>query len=118
MRTKVYIAGPYSSSNHMDCFGNIRAGLQAAKDLMLAGYAPYCPFTDFLFHLMLYNKETLRVDDYFECSLEYLKGADAVLVLPGSESARGVQKGIELAKELDIDIFYSIDDLMKRQLTH
>lgn len=110
---RVYIAGPYCSETVIGGLNNIRNGLRAATELMLAGYSPFCPFTDHLYCMQLRNNEALTVDDYFNATLEWLYVSDAVLVLPGYEKAKGVLSEIEKALLMDIPVFYSIGDLQK-----
>jgi hypothetical protein len=111
---KIYIAGPYCSDSVIGGLNNIRNGLRAATELMMAGYSPYCPFTDFLFCLQLRENETLSLDDYYNASIEWLYVSDAVLVLPGYEKSKGVLHEIEKALLRNIPVFYSIGDLQRK----
>jgi hypothetical protein len=97
----------------MGGLNNIRNGLRMATELMLAGYAPYCPFADHLFCLQLRPGECLALDDYFNASFTWLHVSDAVLVLPGYEHSRGVLKEIEYALLKNIPVFYSLEDFKK-----
>jgi hypothetical protein len=111
---RVYIAGPYSSETVIGGLNNIKNGLRAATELMLAGYSPYCPFADHLFCLQLREGEVLALDDYYNASLEWLYVSDMVLVLPGYEKSKGVLQEIEKALLLDLPVFYSLEDLKRK----
>lgn len=112
MRVRVYIAGPYQGSL-MEGLDHIRSGIRAATELMLSGYTPYCPFTDWHFYLMLMENEALTVSDFYECSLAWLYMSNAVLVLPGWVKSKGVLAELKIAKEEGIPIFFSIEELKK-----
>ena len=110
---RVYVAGPYSANNVITVLDNIRKGINAAKDVFLAGFAPFCPWLDFHYTLMLKDGEKLTVDDYYEYSLSWLDASDAVLVLPNWESSKGTVMELKQAQELSIPIFYTLDDLVR-----
>ena len=49
---RVYVAGPYSANNIIDCLENMRKGMRAGVEVFLAGYAPWVPWHDFHHQLM------------------------------------------------------------------
>jgi Domain of unknown function (DUF4406) len=108
MKKRIYVAGPYSADNVLDVLTNIRNGIRAAVKLTQNGYAPYCPWLDFMFHLLLRTdkQEELTVEDYRANSLAWLPACHAVLVLPGYETSRGTQAEIAEALKLNIPVFY------------
>ncbi|MBM3709886.1 MAG: DUF4406 domain-containing protein [Actinobacteria bacterium] len=108
---RVFIAGKYSDDNIIDVLNNIRTGIRAAVELMLLGYAPFCPFLDYQFQFMLRENENLKVEDYYNYSLTWLEISDIVYILPNSENSTGTQKEIKRAKELNIPIIYRLDEL-------
>lgn len=103
---RLYIAGAYSSDNILGVLDNIRTGIRAGTEAMLQGYAPFVPWLDFQFHLMLRGDEMLSVKDYQNYSLEWLKVCHAMWVLPGHENSKGTAVEIKLAEELGIPIYY------------
>ena len=111
--TRVYVAGAYSSGNVLGVLENMRIGMRAAKDVMLARLSPFCPWLDYQFWLMLQDGETLTVDDFYEYSMAWLAASDAVLVVnnPANIDSVGLRKELDLAKQLRIPIFNSIDRL-------
>jgi len=112
---RVYVAGPYSADNVITVLDNIREGMRAGTMLLLKGFAPFVPWLDFHFQLMLKEEETLFVEDYYNYSIEWLKVSDCMLVLKGWENSTGTRKEVELAKSLRIPIYYDLDDLLKKE---
>jgi hypothetical protein len=112
---RVYVAGPYSADNVITVLDNIREGQRMATRVLLAGYAPFCPFIDFHFSLMLREGEKLDVNDYYEYSNAWLEVSDAMLVLPGYERSKGTKAEIKIAKKFSIPIYFDFKDLIKNE---
>lgn len=110
-RKRIYIAGAYSADRVMAILDNMRRGMRAGTEVLLAGYAPFVPWLDYHFQLMLREEETLIVEDYYAYSMAWLEASDAVLVLPHSEHSRGTQLEIKRARELNIPIYHSLEEL-------
>lgn len=110
---RVYVAGAYSADNVITVFDNMRRGIRASTKVFLMGFAPFCPWIDYHFSLMLRGKEKLKVEDYYQYSLAWLEVSDAVLVLPNSEHSKGTQAEIKRAIALRIPIYNSLKDLSK-----
>ena len=108
---RVYVAGAYSADNVIGVLDNIREGMRVSTEVLLSGYAPFCPWLDFHFQLMLRPDERLSVSDYYSYSLAWLDVCDAMILVHGWENSKGTLKEIERAKELGIQIFHSIDEL-------
>ena len=111
---RVYVAGKYSDDNVLDVLGNISKGLNIGKDLLLMGYAPFCPWLDHQYVLQMDNEErkSLTVKMFHDYSLAWLEVSDCMLVLPERiENSRGVQAEIKRAIELSIPVFYSLNDM-------
>lgn len=110
-RKRVYVAGPYSATNVIAVLDNMRWGMRASVEVLLAGYAPFCPWLDYNFQLQLRGDEALTVQDYYDYSMAWLEASDAVLVLPGWQNSKGTLAEIQRAKEKGIPVFYSLEDL-------
>jgi hypothetical protein len=110
---RIYVAGAYSADNVLTVFNNMRKGIRKGLEVLLRGYAPFVPWLDYHFQLMLKNNENLTVEDYYNYSLAWLEVSDAVLVLPDSERSKGAQNEIKRAGELNIPIFYDLSSLDK-----
>jgi hypothetical protein len=109
---KVYIAGPYRAPDILSILDNIRHGIRAATEALRLGVAVYCPWLDFMLHLMLMPGETLDVETYQANSIEWLHAADCLLALPGYEHSAGTQAEIKLATSLNLPIFYNFNELI------
>lgn len=109
---RIYIAGAYSANNVITVLDNIRIGIRASTELFLKGYSPFCPWLDFHFQLMLREGEILSVEDYYRYSIDWLEVSDAMYILPNSENSKGTQKEIKRAIELNIPVFYSMDEFL------
>jgi hypothetical protein len=110
---RVYVAGAYSADNVLDVLHNIRRGIRMSTKLFIMGYAPFSPWLDYHFLLQVSEEEAadITVEMFYQYSIAWLAVADALLVLPNSESSVGTQREITKAKELGIPIFYHIRDL-------
>uniref|UniRef100_A0A6M3JTX8 DUF7768 domain-containing protein n=1 Tax=viral metagenome TaxID=1070528 RepID=A0A6M3JTX8_9ZZZZ len=110
---RVYVAGPYSADNVLDVLNNIRDGQRAGLEVLLAGFAPFVPWLDFHFQLMLRDGEKLSVQDYYDYSMAWLEASDAVYVYRLRSDSKGVRVEIERALELAIPVYYSFSDLVE-----
>jgi hypothetical protein len=108
---RVYVAGAYSSNNVIGVLDNMREGMRWATKVFLAGHAPFAPWLDFHFQLMLREGESLAVDDYYQYSLAWMQAADVVFVTPGWESSKGTHAEIAEAVRLGIPVVYALDDV-------
>lgn len=111
-RTRVYVAGAYSADTILGILNNMRMGMEAGKQVLLAGYAPYVPWHDYHHTLMMKDDESVQIEDYYEYTISWLLGSDYMLVLPGYENSHGVKKEIEVATEAGIATFFSLQDLI------
>jgi len=108
---RVYVAGSYSSNNVITVLNNMRIGMRLGTQVLLAGYAPFVPWFDYQFQLMLRDGESLTVQDYYDYSMAWLEASDCVLVVPNSEGSKGTQAEIKRAIELDIPVYNRLVDL-------
>ena len=108
---RVYVAGPYDADNVVDVLENMRRGMRACVEILLAGFSPFCPWLDYHFQLMLRSGEVLKKADYQEYSLSWLEVSDAMLVLSKSEGSGGVQREITFAEKKGIPVFHNRKDL-------
>ena len=111
---RIYVAGPYSANNEIDIFCNIRYGIETSTKVLLAGFAPFCPWLDYHF-ILADNEERLTIKDLYEYSLAWLEVSDAMLVLWGWEKSKGTLTEMERAKELGIPIYYELSALIKNE---
>jgi len=108
---KVFIAGKYNDGNIMKCLLNIRNGQRAAYNLMLMGYAPFCPFLDYQLVLHSDYDDGLNVYMLKDISIAFLKVCDCMYILPSWKDSDGAKAEIEIAIKEGIPIFSSIEKL-------
>ena len=90
---RIYIAGPYTGG---DVAVNVRAAMEAANALIVAGYAPHVPH---LYHF-LHMANPRPYEDWMRLDLVWLNQCDAVVRLPGQspgadrEAVEAVRLGI------------------------
>jgi len=108
---RIYVAGPYSANNVLDVLRNIGRGEKACAELFSLGYAPFCPWHDKSYVMDRFDDE-FTVQQFYDYSMAWLEVSEAILVLPNSENSEGTQNEIKRAKELNIPIFYSIEELI------
>jgi len=99
---RVYIAGPYTKGDMLE---NVRKAILMGTELFKMGFAPYVPHLTHFWGFLtpMAYEDWLRLDNY------WLEVSDVVLRLPGESN--GADKEVELANELMIPVFYSVDDL-------
>ena len=107
----VYVAGAYSADNVIGLLDNIRNGQRWGTKVFLKGFAPFCPWNDLHFQLMLREGEVLDVQQYYDYSMAFLERSDIVFVTPNWEESKGTIAEIARAEELGIPVVYSIEDL-------
>lgn len=108
---RVYVAGKYSDGNAIDVLNNIGRGIEYAVLVAKKGYAPFCPWLDCQFVINQGGDNLLPLEWFYKYSLSWLSVSDAILVIPGYEDSKGTLAEIELARQLNIPIFYSLEDL-------
>jgi hypothetical protein len=108
---KVYVAGKYNDNNIVSALDNMREGMRAGLEVLLAGFVPFVPWFDYHFQLNLRDGETLTDEDYKRYSMVWLEVCDAVLVLPSWISSEGTKAEIRRAIELDMPIFFNLKQL-------
>jgi hypothetical protein len=110
---RVYVAGPYSADNVITVLDNIRRGQRMSTRVMLAGYAPFCPWIDFHFQLMLRGGEKLTVKDYYQYSMAWLEVSDVMLILPNYETSSGTIAEVNRGLELNKPVYFNFNDLIE-----
>jgi hypothetical protein len=103
MRPRVYISGPLTSSDNVN--ENLARAMHAARALIDAGFAPFCP------HLTYHIDpgEEYPHDLWMAVELPWVAVAEAVLRLPGESSGADIE--VQAAERLRIPQFNSIADL-------
>lgn len=103
MKTKIYVAGPYSKG---DVAMNVRAAIEAAEELTRQGFVPYVPHLTHFWHLMSPHS----IDFWYAYDNEWLPVCDGLLRLPGVSS--GADAECQLMRDLGKPVFFSLDELV------
>lgn len=104
---KIYVAGPFTGSEMQ----NTRRAVLAANELRNAGYSPYIPH---LFAFIDYLAPVPYEDVMRHCFI-WLECCDAVLFLAKSP---GADREVEFAREHNIPVFSSIEEINRYFLHH
>ena len=107
---RIYVAGPYSAGDVLSVFENMKRGMALATQVRQLGFAPFCPWMDFMY-LFLNNGEPFSLENCYEYSLAWLKVSDAILFTPDWKESPGAIAEHEYAIKKHIPIFYSLGDL-------
>ena len=102
MSVRVYVAGPYSQG---DVAVNVRNAFEAANRLADLGFAPFVPHSTHFWH-MLFPRP---YDFWLELDRQFLPTCAVVLRLPGP--SKGADCEVELARDLGLPVFYSVEDV-------
>ena len=100
---KVYIASAYTIGNTA---ANVARQMRVANQLIRLGFAPYVPLLNH-FQDIYYKQDE---ETWMQLDFVWVKSCHCVLRL-GGESP-GADREVELAKENNIPVFYSMDELM------
>ena len=109
---RIYVAGAYSADNVLDVLINIGKGEIMAAELFHLGFAPFCPWHD-KDYIIKFPEKQYTVDMFYGYSMAWLEVSDAILVLPGWTESKGTHAEIHRAHELGIEVFWSVDNLIK-----
>ena len=110
-RMKIYVAGPYSSDSVLGVLSNIRKGNRWAYQLLHLGFAPFSPWLDYHFVLEDHNND-LKVQDFKEYSMEWLRVSDAIFVQGEWQKSKGTLAEIIEAEKLKIPVFHDLTKLI------
>lgn len=81
---KVYIAGPYTLG---DTALNVRRAILAADEVWAAGFLPYVPHLDHLWHLV----SPKPISTWYAMDIGWLRVCDAVLRLQGESEGADIE---------------------------
>jgi hypothetical protein len=104
-RPRIYVAGPYSSSNELGILLNIKRGIDICAELIEMGFAPYCPWLDCL----LVISHGVPGNVLFDISVEWMPSAHCLYASPGWEQSKGAMKELSIADDLHIPVFYNFE---------
>ena len=104
---RVYVAGPFNGRNVQETQRNIRRGLHYSDMVMNEGMSPDG-------HWEFWDRGIRQaIKNMYEMNHAWLAVADVMLVVKGWEDCQETVREINLAKGVDIPIFYSFDELIR-----
>ena len=105
----IYVSGPYSALTREARWNNVLEAVKVGVEIRAKGHYPLIPhlYDDFdeVAKLMGYN---LDWQSYIDMDLAFLEKCDALYFI-GSSKGADIER--EHAKELGLQIFYSLDDV-------
>jgi len=111
---RVYVAGAYTptgNGNHaIEMLNNMREGIRAAVELLVAGYVPYCPWLDWQYYMQVNDMYEITGDMIKDNSMAFLETSDAIVILPNWERSTGTGAELVRANELGIPIYFGLQD--------
>lgn len=117
--TRVYIAGlltprgTWSKNLAIDHLINERKNVRAGLDALFAGFDPFVPAFDHKFWWVMREGEVITEAMIKRFSKSWLEVCDAVVLTPKWRKSSGTLAEIELAKELGIPVFNTLEDLIE-----
>jgi hypothetical protein len=108
---RIYIAGPYSADTVLDVFENMRKGMVLATQVRQLGYAPFCPWMDYMY-FFLNNREPFTLQNCYDYSMAWLEVSDAILFTWDWRKSQGAREEHWVAIKHEIPIFYTITELV------
>ncbi|MBT9176609.1 MAG: hypothetical protein DDT20_00929 [Firmicutes bacterium] len=103
-KLKVYIAGPYTKG---DVVANVRAAIMAGDKVFRAGYTPFIPHMNMIWHFL----HPADAQQWYDWDLEWLPLCQALIRIPGD--SLGADKEVIRAGELRIPVYYSVEHFLK-----
>lgn len=100
---KVYIASPYTIG---DTGENVKLQLDVFDELLTAGFIPFAPLWSHFQHII----HPRPYEDWVKFDNEWVLACNCVLRIGGE--SKGADGEVQLAKDYDIPIFYSVGELI------
>jgi hypothetical protein len=96
---------PRHGGGAIEYLRNCARMIDAARELIKAGFAPFCPAVDMLYFIGGTDNQTITPDEIKAYSLAWLPACDCVLLMPGWMESKGTRAEVKEAKRLGLLIF-------------
>lgn len=106
---RIYIGGPIQGENLLHSLRNIDNGESWQAKLFQLGFSPFPVFSDFSFLMRV--RPVPNIQDIYNYSLQWLKVADAMLVIEGWEKSTGCRAEMAEAERSGVPIFHDVVEL-------
>lgn len=117
MKPCLYIAHEYGRRHLLsegECLANVQKSVEIERECIIRGWNTFNPLHHHWVHAGW--EETLPEEEYFELVSHWIRYCDAFL--QGSTirwEASGVQRELNLAMQLNLDIYYSLNEVPFRR---
>ena len=101
---RVYVSSPYSLGG---VEANVRTAINAATELLDAGYWPYVPLLCHFWH----QQRPRDYETWMALDLAWLAVCDCVLRLPGESP--GADREVARAHELGLPVYGSVEEVLQ-----
>lgn len=112
---KVYVAGAMSADNILEMLENIHDGVKIGGEILSKGFAPFVPHLDVFFKIQGGKDLQIPMEYFYGYTMEFLKACDVVLVCPNWQNSKGTLAEINMAKELNIPVYFDIDEMIEKE---
>lgn len=115
-RPRVYIAGPLNPHNGggaIEYLRNCHRMIEAARNLIKAGFAPFCPAVDMLYFIGGKDAETITTEEIKSYSMAWIPACEAMLMMPGWHDSAGAVAEFDYAFILSMPVFFSTETLLE-----
>ena len=99
----VYIASPFSIGNTAV---NLRISIDAAERILQAGHIPFAPLLSHVWDVVYHHDP----EEWYQFDLKWVEKCDCLIRLPGP--SRGADLELARAIELNLMVFYSVDNFV------
>ena len=106
MKSVIYLASPYRAKDEWGVWTNIVSAHISAKQLWAKGYAVISPVSN-----SAWMGEMDDFEKWMEGDLEILSRCDILVLNYGWEKSRGCRMEFKKAIDLDMPIYYSVEDV-------
>jgi hypothetical protein len=105
---RIYIAGAIQGKDIIETLDNIRIAIELEAELILNGYAVFCPHRDFQVFLSA-GKHQITKEMIQANSMAWLEVSDEVILTDNQRNinSEGTRKEIERARSLNIRVWSS-----------
>lgn len=101
---RIYVAGPITKG---DQFANVRAAMDAGRELMALGHAPFIPHVTCFFHLVHpHDYETWMAYD-----AAWIDVCDGLLRIPGESP--GADREVAYATACGLPVWHAIEEIAR-----
>ena len=118
-RKLIYIAGPMTPRGKrsdtdnvaIEYLLNIRDLIDAGRDLIAKGYAPYTPGLDYGYFLSLQPGQVISEEDIKSVSMAFLEACDCAVFLPRWNTSVGSEEELARCWELGMPVFFGVENV-------